>query len=70
MHQMEAMVEDLAGVDSFSLLEDAFTKVDAAHQALSQLMNMNPADSGLRQNAPAFVPGEVWTGSQQSAFVD
>jgi len=64
--RLEAMVEELAGVDSFALLEDAFSKVDAAREALSKVVG----DSNLRHSAPAFVPGQMWTGSQQSCFVD
>jgi len=63
---LEAMVEDLAGVDSFTLLEDAYSKVDAAREALSKVLS----DSGLRHSAPAFIPGQMWPGQQRSSFVD
>lgn len=63
---LEAMVEDLAGVDSFTLLEDAYSKVDAAREALSRVLT----DSGLRHSAPTFIPGQLWPGQQRSSFVD
>lgn len=66
--RLEAMVEDLAGVNSFSLLEDAFVKLDAAREALSKMLTTE--STGLRKNAPTFVPGQAWTGEQQSSFVD
>lgn len=65
---MEAMVEELAGVNSFTLLEDAFSKVDAARDALSKAVASVPSD--LRLSAPSFVPGQMWTGAQMSSFVD
>lgn len=65
--RLEAMVEDLAGVNSFTLLEDAFSKVDAARTALSKVLS---TESGLRTAAPTFTPGEMWTGRQVSNFVD
>jgi len=68
--RLEEMVEELAGVHSFEhsveLLEDAFSKVDAAREALSRVVT----NSGLRHSAPAFVPGQMWTGQQRSSFVD
>jgi len=65
--RLEEMVEELAGVHSLELLEDAFSKVDAAREALSQVIHDS---SGLRHSAPAFVPGQMWTGRQRSSFVD
>lgn len=59
--RLEAMVEELAGVHSFELLEDAFVKVDAARAALSKVVS---AESNLQLTAPAFVPGQIWPGSQ------
>jgi len=74
---LEDMVEELAGLDSFEfdeqpapsqeLLEDAWNKMEDAREALSKVMDSN---SDLRVSAPAFVPGQMWTGSQISAFVD
>lgn len=64
--RLERMVEELAGVHSFELLEDAFSRV-AAREALSRGV---ASDSGLRHSAPAFVPGQMWTGQQRSSFVD
>jgi len=55
--RLEAMVEELAGVHSFELLEDAFCKVDAAREALSKV-------------APVFIPGQPWTGCQRTSFRD
>jgi len=92
--RIEAMVEELAGVDSFdmqedvddprvgkdggsgrgvssiSLLEDALSKVEDARDALSRAVDEARVDSDLRTSAPAFVPGQLWTGSQMSSFVD
>ncbi|CAK8998799.1 unnamed protein product [Durusdinium trenchii] len=42
--RLEAMVEELAGPSSFELLEDAFSKVDAAREALSRVV----IEPGLR----------------------
>lgn len=67
LSSLEAMVDDLTGVSSHSLMEDALVKVDAAREALSKAIKW---DSDLRLSAPSFVPGQLWTGSQQSAFVD
>eukprot|EP00931_Biecheleriopsis_adriatica_P056856 TRINITY_DN33722_c0_g1_i1.p1 TRINITY_DN33722_c0_g1~~TRINITY_DN33722_c0_g1_i1.p1 ORF type:complete len:652 (+),score=153.02 TRINITY_DN33722_c0_g1_i1:33-1958(+) len=64
--RLEAMVEELAGANSFELLEDAFSKVDAAREALCRVVS----DSGLHHSAPAFTPGQMWPGSQRSSFVD
>ncbi|CAE8688218.1 unnamed protein product, partial [Polarella glacialis] len=77
--RLEAMVEDLAGVNSFTfghhqhLVEDAFTKVDAARTALSKVLT----ETTLRHSAPTFTPGQLWPGSgvlpganSQSSFVD
>jgi len=96
---LEDMVEELAGVNSFSggsalqdppiqeppappglsspptattsqeLLEEAWLKMEGARDALSKVIESN-ADSDLRVSAPAFVPGQMWTGSQISSFVD
>lgn len=59
--RLEAMVEELAGPSSFELLEDAFSKVDAAREALSKVV-----EPGLRlhHTAPAFIPGQMWPGVQ------
>lgn len=59
--RLEAMVEELAGTRSFELLEDAFSKVDAAREALSKVV-----EPGLRlhHTAPAFIPGQMWPGVQ------
>jgi len=59
--RLEAMVEELAGPRSFELLEDAFSKVDAAREALSKVV-----EPGLRlhHTAPAFIPGQMWPGVQ------
>lgn len=69
--RLEAMVEDLAGASSFTLvenLEDACSNLDAAREALTKFREV--LDSGLRHSAPNFVPGEMWTGRQQSGYVD
>mmetsp|Transcript_32015 Transcript_32015/g.51495 ORF Transcript_32015/g.51495 Transcript_32015/m.51495 type:complete len:101 (-) Transcript_32015:66-368(-) len=57
--RLEAMVEDLAE-PSFDFLEDAFSKVDAAREALLAVV----AEPGLRlhHTAPAFIPGQMWPG--------
>lgn len=70
--RLEAMVEDLAGASSFTLVEDvedACSKVQAAHEALIKVREVL-VDSGLRHSAPSFVPGQMWTGRQRSSFVD
>jgi hypothetical protein len=54
---------------SQELLEEAWLKMEGARDALSKVIESN-ADSDLRVSAPAFVPGEIWTGSQISSFVD
>eukprot|EP00930_Biecheleria_cincta_P039625 TRINITY_DN27221_c0_g2_i1.p1 TRINITY_DN27221_c0_g2~~TRINITY_DN27221_c0_g2_i1.p1 ORF type:complete len:782 (+),score=174.18 TRINITY_DN27221_c0_g2_i1:60-2405(+) len=65
--RLEAMVEDLAGAESFTwrdrrqLVEDAFTKVDAARTALSKVLTCGQ----LRHSAKAFVPGQMWMGSDE-----
>lgn len=58
--RLEAMVEDLAG-PGFDFLEDAFSKVDAAREALLAVV----AEPGLRlhHTAPAFIPGQMWPGT-------
>lgn len=64
---LEAMVEDLAGAESFTwrhrrqLVEDAFTKVDAARTALSKVLTCGQ----LRDSAKEFVPGQMWVGSDE-----
>lgn len=57
--RLEAMVEELAGPSSFELLEDAFSKVDAAREALSKVVS----EPGLHHAAPVFIPGQLWPGS-------
>lgn len=81
---LEAMVEDLVGMDLGASPffedeeEDDVVEKDFVH--LSYGVDVLPAevevedplgtDSGLRNSAPAFVPGQMWTGSQRSAFID
>jgi len=59
--RLEAMVEELAGPSSFELLEDAFSKVDAAREALSKVVS----EPGLHHGAPVFIPGQLWPGSRR-----
>lgn len=67
--QMEAMVEDLAGAESFTwrnrrqLVEDAFTKVDAARTALSKVLTCGGSNE-LSASAPDFVPGSLSASAQ------
>lgn len=49
-----------------ALLEAAFSNMGAARDALSRVCD----DVSLRDSAPAFVPGEMWTGTQRSNFED
>jgi len=54
------MMEDMGQ----HLLEDMETMVE-------ELVSWKPvADSSLRQTAPAFVPGQLWTGTEQPPFED
>jgi hypothetical protein len=63
--RLEAMVEDLAGADHKHLIEDAFTKVDAARAALSKVLT-----TSLRHSAPSFVPGQMWMGASETETTD
>jgi hypothetical protein len=79
--QLEAMVADLTGVDSFlgfdeehadqgedvsPLWQDAFYKINVAGQAVTHALS----DTHMRHSAPSFVPGQMWTGQTRSNFVD
>lgn len=80
---LEAMVEELVGVSTYRdvWLEDAVSKVDAAREALDALSKADSTSKELtqkiasefgelRKTAPAFVPGQQWSGRQMSGFQD
>eukprot|EP00929_Paragymnodinium_shiwhaense_P015653 TRINITY_DN12374_c0_g2_i1.p1 TRINITY_DN12374_c0_g2~~TRINITY_DN12374_c0_g2_i1.p1 ORF type:complete len:379 (+),score=106.22 TRINITY_DN12374_c0_g2_i1:34-1170(+) len=73
--RMEKMVEDLVGINSFSLLEDADLAGHSAREASFEVVGDNCAaastDSGFRTAAPVFTPGIMWTSRhEQTAHTD
>lgn len=69
--RLEAMVEDLAGVESFTLVEDSASKAETPSGAPTKAsVDSAMRHSDLRLSAPTFVPGQMWTGQQRSSFVD
>jgi hypothetical protein len=73
---LEAMVEDLVAMPIDLSAANPFFEEDDDDLGLFDETTPEVVDdglgndSGLRQCAPAFVPGQMWTGSQRSAFID
>jgi len=56
--------------DCVTKLHDTTAQLQDASRAFQDVLSKAANDSGLRLSAPAFVPGQMWTGSQRSSFLD